>query len=91
MRPTSSVVAAMRRSGIREVMELAQAIPDAIHLEVGEPGFPTPAHIVEAAHAAAQAGFTKYTANAGMLSLRKLLVGKVRPSTVWRLPRRTSW
>jgi aspartate/methionine/tyrosine aminotransferase len=78
MRPTSSVVAGMRRSGIREVMELAQAIPDAIHLEVGEPGFPTPAHIMEAAHVAAQAGFTKYTANAGMLSLRKLLVGKIR-------------
>ncbi len=78
MRPTSSVVAGMRRSGIREVMELAQAIPDAIHLEVGEPGFPTPAHIIEAAHAAAQAGFTKYTANAGMLSLRKLLVGKLQ-------------
>lgn len=78
MRPTSSVVAGMRRSGIREVMELAQAIPDAIHLEVGEPGFLTPAHIVEAAHVAAQAGFTKYTANAGMLSLRKLLVGKLK-------------
>jgi aspartate/methionine/tyrosine aminotransferase len=78
MRPTSSAVAGMRRSGIREVMELAQAIPDAIHLEVGEPGFPTPAHIVEAAHAAALAGYTKYTANAGMLSLRQLLVGKIR-------------
>jgi aspartate/methionine/tyrosine aminotransferase len=78
MRPTSSVVAGMRRSGIREVMELAQAIPDAIHLEVGEPGFPTPVHIVEAAHLAAQAGFTKYTASAGMLSLRKLLVGKLK-------------
>jgi aspartate/methionine/tyrosine aminotransferase len=78
MRPTSSVVAGMRRSGIREVMELAQAIPDAIHLEVGEPGFPTPAHIMEAAHVAAQAGFTKYTASAGMLSLRKLLVGKLK-------------
>jgi aspartate/methionine/tyrosine aminotransferase len=78
MRPTSSVVAAMRRSGIREVMELAQAIPGAIHLEVGEPGFPTPAHIVEAAHAAARGGFTKYTASGGMLSLRKLLAGKLK-------------
>jgi sugar/nucleoside kinase (ribokinase family) len=39
----------MRRSGIREVMELAASNPDVIHLEVGEPDFPTPAHVAEAA------------------------------------------
>jgi aspartate aminotransferase/aminotransferase len=67
----------MRRSGIREIMGLAQTMPDVIHLEVGEPGFPTPPHIVEAAHQAARDGFTKYTANAGLLSLRTLICEKL--------------
>jgi aspartate aminotransferase/aminotransferase len=77
MQPVSSVVADMRRSGIREIMDLAQTMPDVIHLEVGEPAFPTPPHIVEAAHRAALAGFTKYTANAGLLSLRTLICEKL--------------
>jgi len=34
---------------IRGVKELAWGDPDAIHLEVGEPDFPTPEHLVEAA------------------------------------------
>ncbi len=77
MQPVSSVVAGMRRSGIREIMDLAQTMPDVVHLEVGEPGFPTPPHIVEAAHRAARDGFTKYTANAGLLSLRALICEKL--------------
>ena len=45
----------MRRSGIREVMDLAAGMSDVLHLEVGEPDFPTPRHIVEAGVAAAKA------------------------------------
>ncbi len=63
----------MPGSGIREIVNLAVNMPDAIRLEVGEPNFPTPPHIVEAAHRAAQQGFTKYTQTAGLLSLRELL------------------
>ena len=37
-----------------------------IHLEIGQPDFPTPEHIVEAAHRAARDGFTGYTSNAGI-------------------------
>ena len=33
---------------------------DVISLSLGEPDFPTPEHVVEAAHAAAQRGETKY-------------------------------
>ena len=62
---------------IREVMELAWRQPDAIHLEVGEPGFPTPPHIVEAAARAARDGHTKYTPNAGIAPLREALAEKV--------------
>jgi aspartate/methionine/tyrosine aminotransferase len=62
---------------IREVMELAWRRPGAIHLEVGEPGFPTPPHIVEAAARAARDGHTKYTPNAGIVPLREALAEKV--------------
>src|SRR3954464_14365297 len=62
---------------IREVMELAWRQPDAIHLEVGEPGFPPPPHIVEAAARAARDGHTKYTPNAGIVPLREALAHKV--------------
>ena len=37
---------AMPRSAIREIMALAAARSDVIHLEVGEPDFGTPDHIV---------------------------------------------
>lgn len=60
----------MRRSGIREVNDLAMSRPDVLHLEVGEPDFPTPPHIVEAAQRALADGYTKYTLNRGLPSLR---------------------
>ena len=74
----SRAVESLPRSGIREIMELAWTVGDAIHLEVGEPNFPTPDHIVEAAHQAAVDGFTRYTPNAGIPELREVLSTKVR-------------
>ena len=68
----------MKRSGIREILELAVLIPDCIRLEVGEPNFPTPPHIVEAAHQAALDGHTRYTLSAGIMPLREALLKKVR-------------
>jgi aspartate/methionine/tyrosine aminotransferase len=68
----------MPRSGIREIMDLAWATPDCIHLEVGEPSFATPPHIVEAAARAARDGWTKYVPNAGLPALREAIAGKVR-------------
>lgn len=64
-------------SRIREVMELAWRDPEAVHLEVGEPDFPTPEHVVEAAHEAALAGLTRYAPNAGLPELREALAEKV--------------
>jgi aspartate aminotransferase len=64
-------------SGIREVVNLALITPGCIRLEVGEPNFPTPAHIVEAAVEFARKGQVKYTATAGLLSLRERLVAKL--------------
>jgi aspartate aminotransferase len=73
----SARAAGLPHHAIREVMELAWRRPDTIHLEVGEPGFPTPPHIVDAAARAAREGHTKYTPNAGIPALRAALAEKV--------------
>src|SRR5207237_8711371 len=44
-----------------------------IHLEVGEPDFPTPAHIVEAGVRALRDGYTRYGAPAGSPVLRQAI------------------
>src|SRR5260370_1467975 len=77
MNPPSRSVAAMRRSGIREVRDLAVARPGVLRLEIGEPAFPTPAHIVEAAARAAADGYTKYTVNRGLRSPREAIRAKL--------------
>ncbi|MBR9975643.1 MAG: aminotransferase class I/II-fold pyridoxal phosphate-dependent enzyme [Bacteroidetes bacterium] len=46
---------------------------DVIDFSVGEPDFGTPAHIKEAAKKAIDENFTKYTANEGILPLRKAI------------------
>ena len=68
----------MARSGIRAFMDLAWSAGEVIHLEVGEPNFPTPPHVVEAAHRAAREGWTKYVANAGVPALRAAIAEKLR-------------
>lgn len=50
--------------------ELEAEGKDVIHLEVGEPDFPTPSPIVAAARAALAAGATKYTPAPGIPALR---------------------
>jgi aspartate/methionine/tyrosine aminotransferase len=67
----------MPASGIREIVNLAVHRPNTIRLEVGEPNFPTPEHIVEGAVAVIADGFTHYTQSNGLLSLRSLLAEKV--------------
>ncbi len=64
-------------SGIREVVNLALVTPGCIRLEVGEPNFPTPAHIVDAAIEFVRKGQVKYTATAGLLSLRERIATKL--------------
>jgi aspartate aminotransferase len=43
---------------------------DVVHLEIGEPDFPTPPHVVEAGCAALRAGQTHYCPSAGLPELR---------------------
>lgn len=77
MKPLAAGPRETAHSGIREVVNVAIAMPDAIRLEVGQPDFDTPEHIVEATVEAVRGGATKYTATAGVLSLRELLVQKL--------------
>lgn len=67
---------ALPASGIRAMMERARQLPDVIHLEVGEPDFPTPPHVVEAAVRAAREGATRYTPTAGLPSLRAAIAAR---------------
>jgi len=47
-----------------------------LSLSVGEPDFPTPAHIVEAGKKALDEGFTKYTSSVGIKELREAIAEK---------------
>ncbi|MGE4481382.1 pyridoxal phosphate-dependent aminotransferase [Acidocella sp.] len=49
---------------------------DVISLSLGEPDFPTPPHVVEAAHAAARRGETKYPPLGGTEALRAAVADK---------------
>ncbi len=51
---------------------------DIIGLAAGEPDFDTPQHIKDAAKAAIDAGFTKYTPVAGIPGLKKAIVNKFK-------------
>jgi aspartate aminotransferase len=64
-------------SGIREIFDLAWGKPDMLHLEVGEPDFPTPMHIVEAAFAAARKR-SGYTSTVGLPILRDAVVERLK-------------
>jgi aspartate aminotransferase len=46
---------------------------DIIHLEIGEPDFPTPAHIVDAAKKALDEGWTHYGPTQGLPELREAI------------------
>ncbi|MBI5647302.1 MAG: aminotransferase class I/II-fold pyridoxal phosphate-dependent enzyme [Ignavibacteriae bacterium] len=51
---------------------------DVVNLSVGEPDFPTPRHISDAAKKAIDENFTKYTASEGILPLRKAIAQQVK-------------
>ena len=80
LKPINTYIQDMPRSGIRRIMDSATA-PDILHLEVGQPDFPTPEPVILAACQAAMdedGRFTRYTPNLGYASLRKALVKKLK-------------
>ena len=65
------IVASLKPSAIRKYFSIADTFPDAISLGVGEPDFITPDHIMDAGIASLRAGKTQYTANNGLIQLRR--------------------
>jgi len=78
----ASRLAAVKPSASMAASQAARALRatgvDVIDLGLGEPDFPTPAHVAEAAHRAALAGETLYTAAAGTPALRRAVADKFR-------------
>ncbi len=79
---SSSIASRMSRLGTESaftVLAEAQALEREgrriVHLEIGEPDFPTPPHIVEAAVAALGTGETHYVPAVGILPLREAVTG----------------
>src|SRR5215813_2558000 len=64
-----------------EVLVKARALEkqgkNVIHLEIGEPDFPTPAHIVEAGKRALDEGWTKYGPSPGFADLREAIAAEM--------------
>ena len=61
----------IKPSGIRRFFDLANQMDDVISLGIGEPDFPTPAHISNAGISSIQQGKTFYSPNRGFLELRE--------------------
>jgi len=66
----------IKPSGIRRFFALAQGIPDAIGLSLGEPDFTSPKHALDAGWQAAKEGKTHYAPTNGIPELREALAKK---------------
>eukprot|EP00892_Ulva_mutabilis_P000578 jgi/Ulvmu1/10520/UM064_0058.1 len=77
----NSLVASVKPSKTMALTDLASSLKedgiDVISLSVGQPDFPTPTAVSDAAKAAIDAGHTKYTPNAGTSSLRAAICDKL--------------
>jgi len=64
-----------------EVLAKARALEaqgrEIVHLEIGEPDFDTPKHIIEAACQALHSGYTHYTPSAGIPELRQAIADEI--------------
>ncbi len=82
MPPLSGRAAAMEPFRVMQVLARAQALEaagrDVIHLEVGEPDFPTPEAVLAAAVDAMASGMVRYTPAHGTAALREAIAGDYR-------------
>jgi aspartate/methionine/tyrosine aminotransferase len=69
---TESAFAVLARA--RELERLGRSI---VHLEIGEPDFPTPEHVAAAGIAAIQRGETGYTPSAGLAEFREVIAAEL--------------
>lgn len=77
----SKLVTDMQESATLKMAKMARELKaqgkDIIDMSLGEPDFDTPAHIKEAAKAALDAGYTKYTPVNGLPELREAITRKL--------------
>ncbi|MCA9246660.1 MAG: aminotransferase class I/II-fold pyridoxal phosphate-dependent enzyme [Planctomycetales bacterium] len=69
--------AAFDSSGIRKVFDLAATMANPINLSIGQPDFPVPEEIQEAAIAAIRGGKNSYSVTQGIAELREALQARV--------------
>ena len=74
----ASSVELVPRSRIRELAEIAMGMDGVLRLYFGESNLPTPDYIKRAAIAAMENGYTFYTENAGLPSLRRAIAESYR-------------
>lgn len=73
MKEISKKMEAIPNSAIRKIFDMCEGVDDLVKFTVGEPDFPTPKRIINAAIAALERGETKYTSNRGVLELRNAI------------------
>ena len=61
-----------------QAIAMQKAGMDVVNLCVGEPDFPTPQNVKEAAKKAIDENHTKYTVNSGMIELRQAIANKLK-------------
>src|SRR5690625_4788440 len=66
------------RAVVEKARKLEEAGKDIIHLEIGEPDFSTPKHIVKATQDALEAGEVHYAPNRGIPQLRESISVKLK-------------
>ena len=75
-------VLSMQESQTMRISNLAATMKaegkDIVSLSAGEPDFPTPDNVNQAAIAAINAGFTRYTTNSGIPELKQAILAKFR-------------
>ena len=64
-------------SGVRALANAAWGRPGAVQLEIGEPDFDAPPHVIEATYRAARNGAARYGLSAGLPGLRDAIVAKL--------------
>jgi aminotransferase len=65
------------RAPVWAIAELVKSAPDAIYLNLGEPDFSTPKHIIKAAEEALAKGYTHYMPDKGDPELRQAIAAKL--------------
>ena len=74
--PMDAVELSRIRAIGEKVLQLQKQGKDIIRLQIGEPDFCTPNHIIHAANEAMEQGLTHYAPNRGLMTLQEALAGQ---------------